>query len=118
MTPRTKPTNQLSLLVNQDRRLDGKFLDGESPVLWGEIKLSGALRVRMDLHPGQELRINAALPDGLVIAGGHFVIETPSFPSERGKNSEIIGVRRVVSLSLLDNDLLAPTVDDIARGGS
>ena len=98
---------QLSFLVKQDRRLDGMFLRGESPIGWAEINLSGALRVRRDLNTGDELTITVTDSAGEVIAGGTVEIEKPSFPSIKEKGV-VIGVKRVVGMSLTDADLFAP----------
>lgn len=96
---------QLSLFVEQDRRMAG--FDGGAPVRSGAVKLGGSLRMRQNLHPGEELTVTVATSDGTIVAAGVYAVGEVTFkPLEL--DGTVIGTERIHSAKPTDDDALKP----------
>lgn len=98
---------QLSLFVQQDRRLVGT--DGGNPVRDAEVKLKGALRVRMNLQPGDTLYLSLSNASGEVIGAGEYEVDAIAFDPIKADGA-VLGVTRVHKLAVKDEDGLSSTV--------
>lgn len=89
---------QLSLDVKRPPILD------ENSWVSGSLNLKGALPVRKDLDPGNELTVTVADMDGNVVSTGIFEVGLPGFKYIKAKGAGIIGIERVHSANFREED--------------
>lgn len=67
----------------------------EDPLLVGSLKLKGEMPVRKDLNAGQQVTVQVADADGVVICSGLFEVGLPNFKDVKMNGVGVIGTERV-----------------------